>query len=363
MIDLGDQLLSPDLHDQLGIGGVETRQCLSLHPALATVLGGRRASDAVWKTVAHNRKHAPAAPGLREGELERAKAAAVLIRASLWQGAVDALAHLGDPPPWAPSAESLIRSYAHDCIRAHHEKDYRCLQAFPCDVLSNVTLMILRVNHWGKLEADILRGPEAQDHHWACCVVHKGHMRTGLHSEGSSGWQKLYTILKHNGKISRETESVGWGALLNDEEGSSMVPSKPPSCPRCTELEAETGKVGEAPPAPPPSLTEVQVIDVTSAAGTPLKSRPAFAWGPRGKELWGGWGGWSKGLQYQGIPTEEPVELFEDPLHLTGPRPAHDLRTKEVRQALLQEASAMPGPEAPNVWQLACSCKSSATSC
>lgn len=62
-----------------------------------------------------------------------------------------------------------------------------------------------------------------------------------------------------------------------------------------------------------------------------------------------GWGGWTKGLQYQGIHC-----LIKQ----TGYKPEHDLTSPEVRSRLDGLACSMPGPDIPNVWQFGLVCTS-----
>lgn len=84
----------------------------------------------------------------------------------------------------------------------------------------------------------------------------------------------------------------------------------------------------------------------------------AFAYGPRGQEVFAGWAGWTKGLEYQGIKCNEPIEYFEDPLKQKGYKPEHDTRDPKVRARLLGLAGAPPGPDVPNAWQLGVVCTS-----
>ena len=146
--------------------------------------------------------------------------------------------------------------------------------------------------------------------------------------------------------------------MLEPGSEQPLVPSKAPTCVRCEDLDEEATKCWRTAPSLPPSLTQAHVEETKAAAGVPLRARPAFAYGPLGQELWAGWAGWSKGLEYQGIPTREPVELYADPLRLEGRRPQHDLGNEEIKTSLLSLASEAPGPGVPNIWQMVCSCRS-----
>ena len=74
----------------------------------------------------------------------------------------------------------------------------------------------------------------------------------------------------------------------------------------------------------------------------PLKDRPQFAKGVYVQEVFAGWGGWTSGMLHQGFRAETPIEYYEDPLHMTGPRPEYDIRDATVRARLLEKARAPP---------------------
>ena len=81
-----------------------------------------------------------------------------------------------------------------------------------------------------------------------------------------------------------------------------------------------------------------------------------WAWGPRGQEVFAGTAGWSRAMERRGIPVNEPVEKFADPVRMTGERPEHDVLRPEVRARLLAEAAAPPGPDTANFWQWGTPC-------
>lgn len=90
----------------------------------------------------------------------------------------------------------------------------------------------------------------------------------------------------------------------------------------------------------------------------PLRQRPSFAYGVICQEIFAGGGSWTKAMHEAGLGTKEPVELYEDPLRQKGPRPEYDLKDPTIRQALLDEARAMPGPDCPNVYEFGVPCTS-----
>ena len=119
-------------------------------------------------------------------------------------------------------------------------------------------------------------------------------------------------------------------------------------------------RVGEGFPLPPASFQSCLQDDPQALqnSGVPLRKRLAFAYGPIGQEVYAGWAGWTKGLQYQGIPCGEPIEYYEDPIQQKGYKPQHDTRDPKVRERLLGLAGAPPGPDVPNTWQLGVVCTS-----
>eukprot|EP00972_Heterocapsa_arctica_P090741 13389702-Heterocapsa_arctica.AAC.1 len=102
-----DKLLpSEAMEGPLGLaeGEHEDKQCLCLHLAAARLVAGAK-------------RPLPPVEAVREGARE--------LRTALWHGAVDALAALGDAPPWVTQAEADVRAHCHDVVNAHHDKDYR----------------------------------------------------------------------------------------------------------------------------------------------------------------------------------------------------------------------------------------------
>jgi len=93
-------------------------------------------------------------------------------------------------------------------------------------------------------------------------------------------------------------------------------------------------------------------------AAVPLRSRPQFAWGLRGREIFGGTAGWTRALARAGIAVDLPVELYGDPRGQTDIRPEYDVKDPAVRDRLLQDAAELPGPNVANIWQRGTPCVS-----
>ena len=55
----------------------------------------------------------------------------------------------------------MLRMNCHDCLHPHHDKDYTCLLTFPVIELEREVLQIWKVDQWGSLKVDLLRGGRA----------------------------------------------------------------------------------------------------------------------------------------------------------------------------------------------------------
>ena len=84
-------------------------------------------------------------------------------------------AGLADAPPWVSQRESEIRMHVHDAIHRDHDKDFRCVAVFPCEVLRNVVLRVWR--------ADFRREKSTDEESSLCCIPsppdHKTKVRGG----------------------------------------------------------------------------------------------------------------------------------------------------------------------------------------
>ena len=91
--------------------------------------------------------------------------------------------------------------HSHDALQPHHDKDFRCLAAFPVRAFRRTTLRVWRVNHWGQLEIDTVLPPEPSQRECAV-LIHRGHMRA-LHAPSRSAagellrhWERAGNSLK-----------------------------------------------------------------------------------------------------------------------------------------------------------------------
>ena len=318
--DYRDQLELPDsdwFHEPLT---VETRQCLALHAGAALADEG-----------------------------EDRIAAAVRLRLEMLKESVNAFGHLGDAPPYVSEAEAFIRHNAHDAYYPHHEKDYRLLALFAPQFMRGAQLLVLRLSQAGRLEGDLVRGQGATTR-YGTVLIHRGHTRHV--PVDHSVHQALLSALESSGRLIREVQAAGWPTYLDSMESlGEFLSSKPSPCIRChrPQTQCKVGlPVSEAPwdPALSPVLPDT----------VPLKDRPQFAKGVYVQEVFAGWGGWTSGMLHQGFRADPPIEYYEDPLHMSGPRPEFDIRDATVRAKLLDKARVPPDADVPNLWEWGTPC-------
>ena len=343
-LDYKDRLPVPDeLASALGLqpGDEEERQCLVLHPAAGILLWG---GD--WDPE-------------RVPSLEEVRLKAQSFRAGLWDEAAKAIGELGDPAPWIGAREAEVRGFAHDCLRAHHDKDYRLFQAFVLEELKEVTLQCWRLNCRGQVHVDHLVGSApGSENNIIPFLIHGGHIRLLVPIEKEEP-VKVAAELTLSGQSDREWPCEGWREFLaNEDPAAPLVPGKRPKCPRCQD---NNPKQGKAAPQVPWSFNEHPVDTqelILMGAHSPLKHRPAFAYGIRVQEVFAGSGSWTKAMKEAGLAANEPIELFSDPLQKKGRREQFDLKDEKVANFYLQATMELPGPSAANVWEFGTPCTS-----
>ena len=156
--DYGDRLcLLPGVSEQVkgapSSGESEGRQCLVLHCVAGVLLR-------------------------KQGRLPTAAevaSAAAKVRKELLDRAVSSDTALGPVPEELSRAEADLRIYAHDWA---HDKDYRCLAAYPLPFFSRYRLLFLRVDSRGHVTSEEIRGADAAaSSEPIVLVIHQGHMR------------------------------------------------------------------------------------------------------------------------------------------------------------------------------------------
>eukprot|EP00913_Durusdinium_trenchii_P006898 g6489.t1 len=207
-LDYKDRLPVPDeLASALGLqpGDEEERQCLVLHPAAGILLWG---GD--WDPE-------------RVPSLEEVRLKAQSFRAGLWDEAAKAIGELGDPAPWIGAREAEVRGFAHDCLRAHHDKDYRLFQAFVLEELKEVTLQCWRLNCRGQVHVDHLVGSApGSENNIIPFLIHGGHIRLLVPIEKEEP-VKVAAELTLSGQSDREWPCEGWREFLANEDPAAPL--------------------------------------------------------------------------------------------------------------------------------------------
>ena len=203
--DYGDKLPTEErLRDLLGEdhgeqGAEEIRQCLVLH-CTAGVLATQKGRRAVT------------APSLKE-----VQEAAGEVRYETATKALQALDHLGEPTPEVGRSEADVRMFIHDFVNYHHDKDYRCLAAFPPKLYEGVSLHIVRMDLTGGLTVEVIEGSQCQESSpkvWL--LVSKGHMRLLTKPKGAP-----------EPPIVREVVAAGWGGPLRSSARARGANTRP----------------------------------------------------------------------------------------------------------------------------------------
>ena len=91
--------------------------------------------------------------------------------------AIDAAEQLGDAEEFVTAVEHELRTYVHDIVTPHHEKDFRCLAVFPLADLQEAKLVVLRADYRGDLLVETVVGSQWRSggwHIWA--LISRGHM-------------------------------------------------------------------------------------------------------------------------------------------------------------------------------------------
>ncbi|CAK0882884.1 unnamed protein product, partial [Prorocentrum cordatum] len=162
----------------------------------------------------------------------------------------------------------------------------------------------------------------------------------------------------------------GWEEFLNrDARGTEVSWSTYVKCQACEERPAAREaalragpRAAAAEPARAPAIRAALQLweELVSERTGALGGTPAFRWGPRFKEVFAGTAGVTRAVEQLGIPADEPVELYRNPLHPKGSerRGDHDLSNPDVAEALVKEADTLPGPGVADVWMFENPCTS-----
>ena len=209
--ELADQLANPP--EDPARPQREHRQCLLLHVA----------AGLLWSA----RGHLPTPSAVQEAALQ--------LRREMFRYAVVAANALGEPPAMMNQAESDLRTFVHDLVHRDHDKDYRCLAAFPPTSAKHAACHILRVSHRGACSGESVYGWHFDDqtspHVWL--LVHRGHMRL-LIPPGNTLAERLQRAPETSLGFA-ELYAAGWEAhlLAGSTEPETITAKHLFGCPRC----------------------------------------------------------------------------------------------------------------------------------
>lgn len=91
--------------------------------------------------------------------------------------AIDAAEQLGEAEDFVAAVEHELRTYVHDILTPHHEKDFRSLAVFPLTDLQEAKLVVVRADYRGDLLVETVVGSQWRTggwHIWA--LISRGHM-------------------------------------------------------------------------------------------------------------------------------------------------------------------------------------------
>ena len=173
--------------------------------------------------------------------VEQVQAATSEVRAETSIMARGAAYHLGPCPSEIGKSEADLRVFAHDVLNLDHDKDYRCLAAFPPSLYEGHDLHIVRMDPHGSVTTEIIHhAGKSKTPREVWLLVHKGHMRL-LNRPPSSGVPQVV----------RSVEAAGWEIHLEAVEGpEACVRARDlAKCPRCDEAAGDPLRIGERQPA------------------------------------------------------------------------------------------------------------------
>ena len=205
--DYGDRLgMPPGVSDQVkgapASDEPEGRQCLVLH-CVAGVLHRKQGRLPTAAEVA---------------------SAAAKVRKDLLDRAVSSDTALGPVPEELSRAEADLRIYAHDLRHWAHDKDYRCLAAYPLPFFSRYRLLFLRVDSRHHVTSEEIRGADATaSSEPIVLVIYQGHMRLVCAAPG---------LVSGAFPHPRVVPALGWADLL-EAAGTPEAWYKPYAAPLC----------------------------------------------------------------------------------------------------------------------------------
>ena len=272
------------------------------------------------------------------------------MRREQCQQALDALEQMGDPAEFVTAVEHELRTYIHDILSPHHEKDFRSLAVFPLEDLREAKLVVMRADYKGDLLVETVVGPQWRAEGWHLwALIYRGHM---MLVQVPSGWDAVAWLQREE---RYSTPSLGFSFFYHQRHDQSKTSPGRVPCRLCkggrrAGEDAITSLVRRH-----SCLASVAALAGSSESSVnvqrsvrPTASELLF------RELFAGRAVLTKEWEHQGGRALLPVEVFEEPHIREGYRAEHDLLQPEVREAHL--LGARQGPE--NVGWVASPCTS-----
>lgn len=265
--------------------------------------------------------------------------------------AIDAAEQLGEAEEFVAAVEHELRTYVHDILTPHHEKDFRSLAVFPLTDLQEAKLVVLRADYRGDLLVETVVGSQWRTggwHIWA--LISRGHMTL---LQPPANWDAT-AWLKKEERFS--TPALGFSFFYHQRHDQSRTAPGKVHCRLCK----GSRRAGEG-PVEAVLRRHSCLAAVAALAGGSTTEEPCVRRAVRAtadtlnfKELFAGHAVLTAEWVRQGGRAMEPVEVFEQPHFHKGYRAEHDLLRVEVQEQHL--LAARQGPE--NVAWIASPCTS-----
>ena len=272
------------------------------------------------------------------------------MRREQCQQALDAMEQMGEPAEFVTAVEHELRTYIHDILSPHHEKDFRSLAVFPLQDLREAKLVVMRADYKGDLLVETVVGPQWRTdgwHLWA--LIYRGHM---MLVQVPSGWDAVAWLQREE---RYSTPSLGFSFFYHQRHDQSKTSPGRVPCRLCkggrrAGEDAITSLVRRH-----SCLASVAALAGSSEPTMDIQ-RSVRPTAPELllRELFAGRAVLTTEWERQEGRALQPVEVFEEPHTREGYRAEHDLLRPEVREAHLLRARQ--GPE--NVGWVASPCTS-----
>ena len=182
--------------------------------------------------------------------------------------ALEAAELLGEPADKMPQGEADLRTFIHDLLHAHHDKDYRTPAAFPLEDLRKLCLCFVRVDSTYQASQDKIVGDKFD-----------GDPRNCLHFHAQRGHLTLLVPRKPllPFDFARSIPAVGWREHLDSDEDQGPLVTLP-QCKICSYKPGHSAcRTGYEPHAFGTTWVERRIGGVEAGPNTPWTGDNASA--------------------------------------------------------------------------------------